>query len=450
MNAMPIDRTLDNTLALFSDPYGFIPSRARRFGSDVFETRLLLRPTICMTGAAAAEVFYDPARFQRAGTAPEPLRARLFGKRAAQTFDAAVHHATHAISMRALAPERVDALARSVGLCWRDAASRWPAAIETPLYAAAQAVLTRAACAWAGVPLAEADVRRRSAQLLALYDDAPRGLGAHLNSRRSRNRAEAWLRREIERVRLTAPPEWIKSPDPAGSGYSMAPYAVGAISNLSALGPPRNALHDVATHRDEQGRLLPAEVAAGQLLDILRPAVAVSVFIVFAVHALLFNPALRHQLLDRDAACRDRFANEVRRYYPFFPAVMAVVREDFEWKGFLFQRGRRALLDLYGTNHDPRIWSRPAVFDPDRFLAPAPLPLELIPQGGAHAATGHRYPGERATMVTINATLDFLLNHARWVATPHDDRIHTRRLPALPRATLLVGPLSRRHALAVP
>lgn len=434
MKAMPVDRALDNTLALFADPYGFISSRARRFDSDVFETRLLMRPTLCMTGAAAAELFYDPGRFQRAGAAPEPLRATLFGKRAVQTLDGPAHRARKALFMEALSPPRVAALARGVGVAWQEAATRWPAAADTQLYPAAQEVLTRAVCAWAGVPLAEADAPRRTAELAALYDDAARGVSAHLHSRRCRHRAEAWLRGEIDRVRAKSSPPAAARPHawPASRANGAArPADAGTAGGASAL-------HAVALHRDEQGRLLPARTAAVELLNILRPTVAVSVFIVFAAHALLFHPELRRPLINGDRAYRERFINEVRRYYPFFPAVMAVVREDFEWKGYLFRRGRRTLLDLYGTNHDARLWKEPSAFNPDRFIDRPPTPFDFIPQGGGQAQTGHRCPGEGVAMAAIDATLDFLLTQAHCTAAPHDERIDMRRLPALPRAAMLV------------
>lgn len=62
------------------DPYRFISRRAAELGEDVVETRLLLRRATCLTGAEAARVFYDPARFQRASPAPEPLQRTLFGR----------------------------------------------------------------------------------------------------------------------------------------------------------------------------------------------------------------------------------------------------------------------------------------------------------------------------------------------------------------------------------
>jgi hypothetical protein len=39
---------------------------------------------------------------------------------------------------------------------------------------------------------------------------------------------------------------------------------------------------------------------------------------------------------------------EVRRFYPFTPAIGAVVADDFEWRGHRFRKGTLALVDVYG------------------------------------------------------------------------------------------------------
>ena len=103
-----------------------------------------------------------------------------------------------------------------------------------------------------------------------------------------------------------------------------------------------------------------------ELLNILRPTVAVAVFIVFAAHALHGFPACRPKLQTGDEY-PELFVQEIRRLYPFFPAVMARTRHNFEWNGYRFPRGRRVMLDLYGTNRDARAWDAPEEFRPDRF-----------------------------------------------------------------------------------
>ena len=80
MSSIPRDPAFDSTLHLLRNPYTFISARCTLLASDVFYTRILLQPTICMTGSKAAELFYNPEYFIRQGAAPELLQATLFGK----------------------------------------------------------------------------------------------------------------------------------------------------------------------------------------------------------------------------------------------------------------------------------------------------------------------------------------------------------------------------------
>ena len=79
MSRIPRDESVDGTLGLLRDPYGFVRKRCQRYGADLFETRLLLRRTICMTGPEAAQLFYDPDRFRRRGAMPGRVRRTLLG-----------------------------------------------------------------------------------------------------------------------------------------------------------------------------------------------------------------------------------------------------------------------------------------------------------------------------------------------------------------------------------
>lgn len=81
----------DATWALRRDPYRFISRECRALNVDVAEARLLLRPTLLLTGPPAAALFYDASRFERAGAAPRALRATLFGEGTVQSLDGAAH-----------------------------------------------------------------------------------------------------------------------------------------------------------------------------------------------------------------------------------------------------------------------------------------------------------------------------------------------------------------------
>ncbi len=409
MRPIPREPGFDSSLALLADPYRYIVNRCRAHSADLFETRLLLRRTICMTGPRAAELFYDSARFRRHGAAPEPVRATLFGKGGVQGLDGEPHRERKAMFMRLATPPRVELLARLVAGELARSVGSWAAAGPIPLYRSLHAPLTRAVCEWAGVPLPAADLHLRTRQLTALFDRVARSPADHLQTRLERRRAERWIAHMVHEVR---------------------------VGHLAL--PEDSALRMIATHRDGGGNLLPPRVAAVEVLNLLRPTVAVSVFIVFAAHALHKHPECRAILGAGDPGYAECFVQEVRRWYPFFPAVAAVVREDFEWDRYFFPRGRRVLLDIHGTNRDPRSWEAPELFRPARFREP-PAPWSFIPQGGGEPGSNHRCPGEGIAVALMKTAVDFLLHRLRYSVPRQDLHIDYGRLPALPRDGFVIA-----------
>ena len=409
MDRMPRDERLEASFALKRDPYGFLSTRARELGSDVFTARILLRETICMTGPDAARLFYDSRYFERAGAAPSALQKTLFGRGGVQGLDGSDQALRKQLFLSIVPPSQVAELGERMVRAWRRAAESWRERKRVELYGELQEVLTRAVCAWAGVPLSERSAARRTRQLGALFDQAGAfGLG-HLYARFARAASERWLADLIVAVRAEY-------------------FAV----------REGTALRRIADHRTSDGRLLDPRVAAVELLNVLRPTVAVSLFLVFVAHALHEHPEAADTLRAGRAGDADRFIQEVRRFYPFFPAVPARVRRDFHWRGYAFRAGTRVLLDLYGINHDPRVWGDPEVFRPARFRAGDPGPWAFVPQGGGDVRTGHRCPGEGIAVELMRRGLHFLLYELDYTVPDQDLRIDRTRLPALPRSRFLI------------
>lgn len=194
----------------------------------------------------------------------------------------------------------------------------------------------------------------------------------------------------------------------------------------------------VAHHRQLNGSLLDRQVAAVEVLNLLRPTVAVSRWVVFAALALHQNPHIRQRLEAGDDELVEPFVQEVRRFYPFFPAVVAKVREDFEWRGYRFPAGRQTLLDLYGTNRDPRTWERPEEFRPERFHDWSGSPFSFIPQGGGDFHHGHRCAGEWISIRLTGDAVRFLARSIRYQVPEQDLRIPLTRLPAVPRSRFVL------------
>lgn len=410
MSRIPRDESVDGTLGLLRDPYGFVRKRCQRYGADLFETRLLLRRTICMTGPEAAQLFYDPDRFRRRGAMPGRVRRTLLGVGGVQGMDGEAHRHRKHMFMSLMTPERVAALGELAADQLRRHAERWASMERVVLYSELQEVLTRAVCAWSGVPLQEAEVDKRTRELTAMFDAAGTIGPRHWWSRLARRRAETWIAGIVEQVR-------------AGQ-----------------LDPSEHsALRVIALHRDLEGKPLSPRIAAVEVLNVLRPTVAASVFITLAAHAMREHPECRQRLQAGEAGYADLFVQEVRRFYPFFPSVMARTRRAFEWKGYHFPEGVRVMLDLYGTDHDSRSWDAPEAFRPERFRSWDESPFNFIPQGGGDHHQGHRCPGEWITIALMNVAVDFLARRIAYEVPEQDLRINQSRLPALPQSRFVIS-----------
>lgn len=164
-------------------------------------------------------------------------------------------------------------------------------------------------------------------------------------------------------------------------------------------------------------------------------------FITFAALALHDHPDWAARLAA--GAPAEPFVHEVRRYYPFFPLVAARTRRDFDWRGYHVSRGRRVLLDLYGTNRHPGLWSEPARFRPERFDRPVDDPYRLVPQGGGDHWSGHRCAGEWVTIEVMKHAVELLTRSIRYQVPEQDLTVDPRRMPTLPRSGLVLSGIAR-------
>ncbi|MBZ9715695.1 cytochrome P450 [Deinococcus multiflagellatus] len=412
------NRLHDSTLAFLRDGYAFILRRSERDHTDVFKTRLLLMPLTCLHGEQAAQLFYDPYRFERRGAAPARAQKTLLGEGGVQGMDGEAHRVRKQMFMSLMTSERLRDLKNFTTAQWHAAAVKWETQSQVVLLDEVQELLCRAVCRWAGVPLRAGEVSLRTADFAAMIDSAGAVGVRHWRGRVGRARAERWAAGLIAQVR-------------AGK---LKPDQI-------------SALHVIAHHRDVSGALLDEHVAAVELLNVLRPTVAVALYVVFAALALHDFPNAARQLTEGGQAAREHFVQEVRRFYPFFPFAAAKVRQDFEWRGHKFTRGQRTLLDLYGTNHDRRVWGDPETFRPERFREWNGSAHNFIPQGGGDHFQGHRCAGEWITTALMQEALHFLTEEVKYTVPPQDLRMSLRRFPARPASRFVVHDV-RRSALA--
>jgi fatty-acid peroxygenase len=406
---IPRDAAFDSTLSLLSEGYRFIPDRARRLGSDIFETRLMLRRAVCITGEEAARIFYEPGRFTRRGAVPVTTLKLLQGRGSVQTLDGDAHRRRKAVFMSLMSADAIGRLVRQMEAEWRDRLPRWRTAGTIVLDDEVHAILGRVACRWAGLNLSPREEAARTRELTAMIEGA--------GSIGPRNWKGLWLRTRTER--------WARG-------------VIDAVRARRLAVPEGSAVHAFAWSRTPDGSPLDTATAAVELINVLRPTVAVARYVTFAALALHEHPHSRHALHGSDDEAVEAFVQEVRRFYPFFPLVGGRVLAAFTWRGHRFERDDWVLLDLYGTLHDERLWEDPGAFRPERFRSREPGAFDLIPQGAGDHHTGHRCPGEWITIAVMKAAVRLLTGAMRYEVPEQDLRVDPSRMPAVPASRLVI------------
>jgi len=282
---MPREDGFDRTLSLMREGYLYILNRRRSFHSDVFETKLLGKRVICMGGKEAAEIFYDTDKFKRKGATPNRVVQTLFGKNGVQALDGQAHQHRKEKFMSIMSKGNLERLTDITKQQWEHAIEKWTAMDQVIFYEEVQKLLCRTACEWAGVTVSDRKIDELANDLEAMFE-SPTAVGPdHWKGRNARNRVERWVAEMIQDVR-------------AGK-----------------IQPAENtALHAFAFHQDLDGNLLDAETAAVEVINILRPIVAIAIFVNFALLAVHHYPEEKKKLQSSDDQYAMMFVQEVRRY----------------------------------------------------------------------------------------------------------------------------------------
>lgn len=412
---VPHEKGIDHTIDMSQEGYLFIKNRVDKYKSDIFETHLLGEKAICIIGEEAARTFYDSELFQRKGAAPKRVQKTLFGMGGVQSMDGASHlHRKH-LFMSLTNSHHQNQLSKLLMDKWKSSVSKWKDEEEIVLFDEAKYILCWTACNWAGVPLLESEVKERAEDFSAMVD----GLGGigprYWKGKIARSRAEEWIGGVIEDVR---------------SGKL----------NVEESSP----LYAMAFHRELDGSQMDTQIAAVELINIIRPIVAISTFITFSALALHDHPECKEKLLSGNDKYFEMFVQEVRRYYPFGPYLGARVKKDFTWNKYEFKKGMLVILDIYGTNHDSRIWDNPFEFRPERFKERKHNLFDFIPQGGGDSAKGHRCPGEGITIEIMKASIDFLINKIEFEVPDQDLSYSLERIPTLPESGFVISNIKRK------
>lgn len=266
----PKEPAFDSSLQLLTEGNVFIFRRCQKYQSDIFQVRLLGKKTLCITGQEAAQEFYQEGRFIRRGAIPSSVLRLLQDKGSVATLDGPEHHWRKQLFMSLMQPQAIERLADIVEELWLAALNQWKTKDEIIFLDEVEKILLHAVCIWTGIPLTKADIIQRTKEISAMIE----GAGAV----GPKNWKGIWLRRKTER------------------------WARHLINQSRAATPTMNAsvLSKVAHHRTAKGELLSSEVAAVELLNILRPTVAIGRYGLFAALALHQFPACRNEIVEKN------------------------------------------------------------------------------------------------------------------------------------------------------
>ena len=253
---------------------------------------------------------------------PKRVQKTLFGTGAIQAMDGERHKHRKLLFMSLMTPPRSKRLAEAVAKQWKASAEMWEGSNRIVLL-----MKRRKCCAGlpvsGGVPLKDSEVKERAEDFTDMVDAFGAVGPRHWKGRRARLKTEKWIGEVIEDVR---------------SGKLQTPEG--------------SALYEMAFHTELDGNRLDSHMAAVELINVLRPIAAISYFITFSALALHDYPEYRGKLRSRDDQDTERFAHEVRRYYPF-ARFRSRCEKDFVWKNCEFKRVLPSCLTYMGQTMIP-------------------------------------------------------------------------------------------------
>jgi len=405
---MPCNKTIDSSLLLLIEGYPFIQNRCKRYKTDIFQTRLLGQKVICMSGTDAAKTFYNDKHFIRKNVATKCVQKTLFGENGVQGLDGNAHKERKEMFMSIMNYESFKTLIQYTHEQWEINAKKWTNK-DIVLFDEAQLIMCQVACRWAGIPLKSYEITQRANDLGKMIDGfGSVGLRYH-QGKCARKRSEKWIEEIITKIRSQK-----ISPDKCTASYI------------------------IAWHRNESKRVLSTQVAAVELLNIIRPIVAIATYITFGALAMHKHPECRLKLRSNANDYQQMFVQEVRRFYPFTPFIGAKVRKSFVWREYYFKKGTLVLLDIYGANHSEKLWSSPNEFIPERFEHWKDDHYTFIPQGGGDYDKDHRCAGELLTIEIMKESFSFLSTHLSYKVPKQNLNYPLCRIPTLPKSKFVI------------
>ena len=395
--------------------YTLLSEWRQKADAPVVKGKAFNKEIIAMYGTDAAKKFYDPKNFKREGAMPEVVLNTLFGQDGVQTLDGEEHHHRKNIFMDLMTPERMDEYHKILDEKMTEAFEAEQGTFE--LFGLARKVLFKAITEWAVINLdnlTDEEINDLSKYQITMISTSFTSPVDHVKGVSDRKKSEEWAQELIKEAR--------ENPVP---------------------GKEDVALYAFAEATDLEGELLPVEVAAVELLNIIRPTLALTVWAALMGHALFSREDIYNELKGDFDRLQDSFIQELRRYYPFFPMLPAISLREVEVDGYIIPEDSWVVLDIYGTDHDPRHIENPETFKVDRYVENArnisyEEEYAMIAQGGGDFRSMHRCAGEWITLHTLRVLSDHLVNKFDFTIPDQDFEIPLDQFPTYPQDGVLL------------
>ncbi|PID04649.1 MULTISPECIES: cytochrome P450 [unclassified Sporosarcina] len=406
---------LTDVKELMNKGYNLLQELREEVDAPVVKAEFLTKEVTAIYGEEAARKFYDPKNFKREGAMPKPVLKTLFGEGGVQTLDGEEHHHRKNYFMDLMSPDRMEAYHELLAKNVSEELGKQHGEFE--LFDLANKVLFNTISEWSGINLEQYDLKtleKLARNQISMISGAVTSPIDHIKGIKDRNESEKWAQDLIEEAR--------KHPVP---------------------GKEHLALYAFAHATDLDGELLPVEVAAVELLNIIRPTVALTVWVALMGHALFAERNVYEEVKGNFGELQDSFIQEMRRYYPFFPMLPAIAVNDVEIDGYLIPKESFVVLDLYGSNHDERTITSPGQFDVKRYVGRAKdisyeEEYEMIAQGGGKFREMHRCAGEWITLHSLRVFSDQLVNKYEFTVPQQDWTIPMNQFPTYPNSKVLL------------
>ncbi|TDM07104.1 cytochrome P450 [Macrococcus lamae] len=401
---IPVDKGIDKTLTVMKEGYEYVSNRTKKFNSDIFETRVLGgKRAMVISGKEAAELFYDNDKIERKGTLPPRVVKTLFGKGAIHTTTGKVHIDRKSLFMSLMTENNLEYLRKLTRNFWYQNTERMQLMGKVNVYKESIILLTKVGFRWAGVTEKPEKIEQHAMDMDKMIDSfgsVGTAYKGYREAKKARARVEDFLEKQIIATRK------------------------GKIHPEEGT-----ALHSFSHWRDFQGNYMDSRLAAVDLMNVIRPLVAINRFVAYGVLALHEFPGERERVSADENNYAYKFTQELRRYFPFVPFLPAKAKVDIDFQGHVIPQDTMIVLDIFGTLHREDLWEDPERFYPDRFENWDGSPFDLIPQGGGDYHTNHRCAGEWMTIIIMEETMKYFAREITYDVPAQDFTVDRTKLP---------------------